>query len=71
MGWDGGVMDEEGFSCNRWSILITDRGSSACASHPAKRPELGAKRGDQVCRVLRVVGLDKVVIVVVIGRLAV
>ena len=71
LGWWGRNDDEGGDSGDGveglWTVVVLpvpDRGSTAGSRHPSERPELGAERRDQVGRVLRVIGLDQMVVVV-------
>lgn len=63
-----GVIDKE----RNILVLIANRGTTAGAGHPTESPELCAKRGDQVRRVLGVIRLYEMVVVVggVLGRQA-
>jgi hypothetical protein len=71
LGWWGRDDDESGDSGKSveglWTLVVIpvpDRGSTAGSRHPSERPKLGAERRDQVGRVLRVIGLDEMVVVV-------
>lgn len=48
--------------------LFADGAPAARSRDPAKGPELGAERGDEVRGVVGVLGEDEVVIVLLLGR---